>query len=272
LLDGEKPSAAKKGKQVIVKKKAEILAPSETSVTLKRWEQMSGKQLDTIVRGSISEIQVLSRMAQAEARERLLPALQEIKRRFKAGEKVCGYSGIEDYFQSVGVNPNTVRQWEFRIRQREQTALPEIAGQSTPDEAEDQDAAIPQLREPNYHLDGFALDTHLTTAIGRKGAPDFEIVVSILPSTRHPGFWFCDRIDGNPTGGVIEGSWKPIRKDGVLSMLKCMGIRYPKTLEWETGELNSGFDEHPFFKNPWSPKHKTEAAAAETSAAERTEP
>lgn len=244
------------------KPKSEALVHSAATVTLKRWEQMSGNQLDTIVRGSISEIQVLSRMAAAEARERLLPALQEIKRRFKAGETVCGFRHLEDYFQSIGVNPNTVRQWEFRIRQRELKALPEIAGQSEPDEPEDQDAAamLAQLREPNYHLDGFVLDSHLTRAFGTKG----EIAVSIIPSRRYPGFWFCDRYDETPTGAVIEGSWKPVSKDFILSVLKYLHVD-PKMFAWDTGESGSGWYEHPFFISPWSTKHKAQAAADKAS-------
>jgi len=81
------------------------------------WQAMPEGDLDKAVRTSISEIRMLSRRAQTEARERLLPALREVKRRYAAGETINGIVGLQAYFDSIGVNPATVRSWEFRFRQ-----------------------------------------------------------------------------------------------------------------------------------------------------------
>jgi hypothetical protein len=97
---------------------------SETALGLK-WTSYSGAQLDRIVRVSVSELTALSRKGQKELRERLLPALQEVRRRLKAGQSVDGYTDITDYLESVGLSEGVIRKWEFRLREKE---LRELTG------------------------------------------------------------------------------------------------------------------------------------------------
>ncbi len=52
-------------------------------------------------------------------RERLLPAVEEVRRRIKAGQAVAGYTGIEAYLGSLGLPPSLVRKWRYRWRLRE---------------------------------------------------------------------------------------------------------------------------------------------------------
>ena len=80
------------------------------------WSSLSDKQLGDSITKSFSALEVLSRQAQKEMRERMLPALQEVRQRFKDGKLVGGASGIEEFFRSLGINPATVRTWERRAR------------------------------------------------------------------------------------------------------------------------------------------------------------
>jgi hypothetical protein len=93
------------------------VAMQRSHISGDNWRAMPDGELDKAVRTSISEIRMLSRRAQTEARERLLPALQEVKRRYAAGETINGIVGLQAYFESIYVNPATVRSWEFRFRQ-----------------------------------------------------------------------------------------------------------------------------------------------------------
>src|SRR2546430_2079196 len=94
----------------------EVLSPDAvnqevTTVALQRsdsnglnWTSYSSGQLHSVVRNSIDTLKSLTRAGQKEIRDLLLPALQEIKRRFQQGEKVAEYDGIEAYLEGVGIN------------------------------------------------------------------------------------------------------------------------------------------------------------------------
>lgn len=79
--------------------------------------EMPDTALDGLVRHSISVLAILTRRCQREMRERLMPALLEVKRRFAEGQNVAGFTTLTDYLKSVSPTPVIVRGWEFRLRE-----------------------------------------------------------------------------------------------------------------------------------------------------------
>ena len=143
----------------------EVLPPdavnqADNSVTTSRstpvglWTSYSSGQLHNIVRNSIDTLKSLTRAGQKEIRDLLVPALQEIKRRFSKGEKVAGFDGIEAYLEGMGIKPNTVRQWEFRLRESELKQL--IGNVNEADTAADFTNTTPLAEPtlPEYEVSG----------------------------------------------------------------------------------------------------------------------
>jgi hypothetical protein len=94
--------------------------PSERSEPFgQNWTSYSAKALHSIVCDSIKELTVLSRRGQTELRQRLLPALQEVRRRIAKGETIDGYNALTDYLSAVGLSEGVIRKWEFRLREKE---------------------------------------------------------------------------------------------------------------------------------------------------------
>jgi hypothetical protein len=81
-------------------------------------KKLSSKELDREIRDRAKDWHALTRKAQALERERLLPVIEEVGRRIKAGHRVAGYSGIEAYINSLGLPPSLVRKWRFRERKK----------------------------------------------------------------------------------------------------------------------------------------------------------
>ncbi len=107
-------------------------------------------QLDRIVRDSIEQLNSLTNKGRKEVKERLLPALQEIKRRIKAGETVYGHDTIQSYLTSVGLTDNIVRSWEFRLREQElRDLLPEPTDPTTEAVDEPLSTLEPAEQSPN---------------------------------------------------------------------------------------------------------------------------
>jgi hypothetical protein len=80
------------------------------------WTTLTDSELGSAISESFSTLELLSRKAQAELRNHMLPALREVRRRFNKGQLVGGYQGIEDFYRSIGVNANTIYSWERRAR------------------------------------------------------------------------------------------------------------------------------------------------------------
>src|SRR5579871_938482 len=102
--------------------------PSQTSITDSLalqcngdFQSLTAAELDSAARQSASVFLSHSRKAAAEFRDRLLPATREVKARLAAGQAIAGCTGIEEYLNKIGLNPATVRSWEYRIRQQELT-------------------------------------------------------------------------------------------------------------------------------------------------------
>jgi hypothetical protein len=74
--------------------------------------------LDEQVRSSLTELSLLGRKASAEIRIRLLPMLDEVKRRYDQGETINKKKGYHEYIRSLGLTPSTVRSWKTRDHQR----------------------------------------------------------------------------------------------------------------------------------------------------------
>jgi len=153
----------------------EVLPPdavnqADNSVTTSRstpvglWTSYSSGQLHNIVRNSIDTLKSLTRAGQKEIRDLLVPALQEIKRRFSKGEKVAGFDGIEAYLEGMGIKPNTVRQWEFRLRESE---LKQLIGNVDADTLANFTNTTPELAEPTLE-------------------PDYEVSAEIGPEIGEP--------------------------------------------------------------------------------------
>lgn len=89
------------------------------------WTSYSTPALHDIVTGSIKELTALSRRGQTELRQRLLPALQEVRNRLTKGEQVNGHDTITGYLAAIGLSEGVIRKWEFRLRE---TDLKELLG------------------------------------------------------------------------------------------------------------------------------------------------
>jgi alkylated DNA repair dioxygenase AlkB len=87
------------------------------------WTSYSTPALHDIVTGSIKELTALSRRGQTELRQRLLPALQEVRNRIAKGEAVDGCATMKAYLSSVGLHEGVIRLWEFRLREKEMQEL-----------------------------------------------------------------------------------------------------------------------------------------------------
>lgn len=99
---------------------APALTPESTPfVPNAEMSAMSGGELDSFVRQSIGVLATLSRQGQKEMRERLMPALLEVKRRFAEGQAVAGFTTLTAYLRSVGLTPAIMRGWEFRLREEQ---------------------------------------------------------------------------------------------------------------------------------------------------------
>jgi hypothetical protein len=85
---------------------------------LKKLSSQELDQLDQKVRDSAKDWHALTRKAQALERGRLLPVIEEVGRRIKAGKAVAGHRGIEAYIKSLGLPPSLVRKWRFRERKK----------------------------------------------------------------------------------------------------------------------------------------------------------
>lgn len=86
------------------------------TITLE-WSALSTEQYEAEAKKTVSRLKRFTRAYTKELRENTLPMLRDARRRFKAGETVCGYTKLHDfYYEFVGVNPSTVRQWEYRER------------------------------------------------------------------------------------------------------------------------------------------------------------
>ena len=68
---------------------------------------------------AVDELRGLSDQCGLVIYTKILPALTDAKRRFDAGEEVNGCNGIEQYIESFGIKPATVRKWKQRAAERE---------------------------------------------------------------------------------------------------------------------------------------------------------
>lgn len=81
-------------------------------------QHLRAVDLDEEVRSSLTELSLLGRKASAEIRIRLLPMLDEVKRRYDLGETINKKKGYHEYIRSLGLTPSTVRSWKTRDHQR----------------------------------------------------------------------------------------------------------------------------------------------------------
>lgn len=68
---------------------------------------------------AVDELRCLSDQCGLVIYTKIVPALSDAKRRFDAGEKVNGCNGIEEYIESFGLKPATVRKWRQRAAERD---------------------------------------------------------------------------------------------------------------------------------------------------------
>jgi hypothetical protein len=97
---------------------------------------MSNAALGAVITESFSALELLSKKAQHELRERMLPALREVKERFADG-RLTG--SLHEFYRALGVNPATVRTWEHRDREKVAKLLesqPEPTGETVTREQE----------------------------------------------------------------------------------------------------------------------------------------
>ncbi len=88
---------------------------AERSVAL---QHLRPVDLDEEIHSSLTELSLLGRKASAEIRIRLLPMLDEVKRRYDLGETINKKKGYHEYLRSLGLTPSTVRSWKTRDHQR----------------------------------------------------------------------------------------------------------------------------------------------------------
>jgi hypothetical protein len=102
----------------VKKNAAPTQAATERPFQRNALKKLTPEQLDREVRDCAKDWRVLTRMltrkAQALERKRLLPAIEEVRRRIKAGKTVAGHRRIEAYIESLGLPPSLVRKWRFR--------------------------------------------------------------------------------------------------------------------------------------------------------------
>jgi hypothetical protein len=114
-----KKKAAPKGSSGnSAKKAAPAQAAAERPFQRNALKKLSSQELDREVRDSAKGWHVLTRKAQTLEKKRLLPVIEEVGRRIKAGHPVGGYRGIEAYINSLGLPPSLVRKWRFRERKK----------------------------------------------------------------------------------------------------------------------------------------------------------
>lgn len=82
-------------------------------------QHLPGEELHYQVQNSLTELGILGRKAAAEIRVRLLPLLDEAKRRYDAGETINKIEGWHEYLRSLGLKPGTIRSWKSRQNERE---------------------------------------------------------------------------------------------------------------------------------------------------------
>jgi len=81
-------------------------------------QHLRAVDLDEEIHSSLNELSLLGRKASAEIRIRLLPMLDEVKRRYDLGETINKKNGYHEYVRSLGLTPSTVRSWKTRDHQR----------------------------------------------------------------------------------------------------------------------------------------------------------
>src|SRR5467141_3462574 len=81
-------------------------------------QHLRAVDLDEEIHSSLTELSLLGRKASAEIRIRLLPMLEEVKRRYDLGETINKKKGYHEYIRSLGLIPSTVRAWKTRNHQR----------------------------------------------------------------------------------------------------------------------------------------------------------
>jgi hypothetical protein len=95
-----------------------VQAAAERPFQRNALKKLTPEELDREVRASAKDWHALTRKAQALERGRLLPVIEEVGRRIKAGKAVAGHRGIEAYIKSLGLPPSLVRKWRFRERKK----------------------------------------------------------------------------------------------------------------------------------------------------------
>jgi hypothetical protein len=126
----------------------ELLPPIKDSelTTLDRFiETVPSALTDNQLDIAFTQECAFTRKAQKRFRERTLPILMDVERRFAAGQHFCGFTGIESYYRSKGLNPATVRTWKRRARMLTDGNVPAKLIKS----------AMP---EPSVEAHGFELD------------------------------------------------------------------------------------------------------------------
>jgi hypothetical protein len=114
-----KKKAAPKGVSGnFVQNAAPTQAAAERPFQRNALKKLTPEELDREVRHSAKGWHLLTRKAQALEKERLLPAIEEVKHRIKDGKAVAGHRGIESYINSLGLPPSLVRKWRFRERKK----------------------------------------------------------------------------------------------------------------------------------------------------------
>jgi hypothetical protein len=73
--------------------------------------------------GSIDQMQENNMQAGLILATKVLPGLDDAKRRFNAGETIDAYNKIEAYTKSLGFTPEQVRQWRSRLKKKELAKL-----------------------------------------------------------------------------------------------------------------------------------------------------
>jgi len=114
----KKKAALKEVSGNFVQNVAPAQAAAERPFQRNALKKLTPEELDRAVRNSAKGWHLLTRKAQALEKERLLPAIEEVKHRIKDGKTVAGHKGIESYINSLGLPPSLVRKWRFRERKK----------------------------------------------------------------------------------------------------------------------------------------------------------
>ena len=142
---------------------SEVFSEAERAIELTPSEKlaisaMKDEDLHNAVVAARNVSLYLCAKAQAQARQRLIPLCEEMRKRFKRPglkNRPFGLPTVEDYFKSVGLNYSTVRGWCAREKYGDRDKL-KTAFFRTPE---------PRLRFPMISVDN--------TPYARTG-PDFE--------------------------------------------------------------------------------------------------